>query len=51
MPELMDVPKRVPLTDEEINTIFYDKLQDVPGQMHRLLARAIERAHGIGEKE
>ena len=44
-------PKQKPLTDEEIDDIFYDRLEDVPGQTHRLLARAIERAHGIGEKK
>ena len=44
-------PKRVPMTDEGISKIFYEELNHLPGPMHLILARAIEKAHGIGEKE
>jgi YD repeat-containing protein len=49
MPELMDVPKRVPLTDGQIKECSYD---DEGFMVEREAAmRNVERAHGIGEKE
>ena len=44
-------PKRAPLTDEQIEALRRsdDLFEDAP--MWRLIARAIEAAHGIGEKK
>lgn len=42
-------PQRKPLTDEELDALAIDK--DGLPNSHFEFARAIERAHGIGEKE
>ena len=42
-------PQRQPLTKKEIDDLFYG-LADTAGVMHVLIARAIEAAHGIGDK-
>ena len=43
-------PQRPRLTDEEIDSIHIH-LSNTVGSSYKTLARAIERAHGIGEKE
>jgi hypothetical protein len=43
------LPQRKPLTDEEIRAVYGDDLQYRDGDYMRF-ARAIEAAHGIGEK-
>ena len=42
-------PQRPPLTDEELDALAIDK--DGLPNSHLEFARAIERAHGIGEEE
>ena len=40
---------QVPLTDDEIEVVYW-RWQEKPGADYTDLMRAIERAHGIGEK-
>ena len=42
---------QVPLTEEEIDGIYLEVVVPKGGKLSRAFARAIERAHGIGEKE
>jgi hypothetical protein len=51
MPELMDVPKRVPLTEEVLTKLWGGFPDDMTRQQAMSFARAIELAHGIGEQE
>ncbi len=44
------LPQRQPLTDEEIHDCFQQKHKDKATE-RRMIARAIERAHGIGSEE
>lgn len=45
-------PKRKPLTDEEIATAIATAYSEKPMTVYdKRIARAIERAHGIGEKD
>ena len=50
-------PQRKPLTEEEIREMFFAELRALPSypsaieELPERLARAIERAHGIGEQQ
>ena len=44
-------PKRVPMTEEVLNKLWGGFTDDMTRQQAMSFARAIERAHGIGEKE
>ena len=43
--------QREPLTEEEIDGIYLEVVGPKGGKLSRAFARAIERKHGIGEKE
>lgn len=49
--DLVELPKHQPLTDEEINTLLGSPwMADHAKDSYREFARAIEAAHGIGDK-
>ena len=50
MPLYTAPPQRLPLTDGEIHDCFQQRHRDRVVE-RRMIARAIERAHGIGEEE
>jgi hypothetical protein len=49
--QAMGFPKRVPLTEEVLNKLWGGFSDDMNRQQAMSFARAIERAHEIGEKE